>query len=913
MGNAVTVEQEAFLRYLCAPERRFPSNLAARVDMFVKGFVACARRGSITQADLASGKGLQLVLQEYGQSVSITAACDLPPSPTVVASILTLELAGSPKPHEVLEGCLLLVEEATKAAIKSGAETVVPPQLLPIVLPVALAFARIIVAVIIRDVGSNAPSNDGAMSEALVRRLWLNSSDADVAFQFGREERAPNCGEDHNAWDRGASSNAPFSGRGAYSSRANTVVPRLMDACAHYITRVPLEFTNAELHVGCTKFLLTCGATALYHDPRFSRAAVDVLTEHLLAQDYLRSLVITLLERQSQAPLVSRPVLVCVPCATRPASGGGTVSPSPTSGSWLGGWIGSGSSEPMPETSPNTEMCSEQPFEPRPFSVGQILSAVSADLAQQLIFHQRQNGHNTAQEVIRSLGKEVPLSMERLGDSVARACHWRLPLLYTLVVDNPHFLGVVLRHGDPSMLISNLLFTVALTANLSNNDERPVKTVLTYNQQPSGSGSEGGWLSWLGYAGGTQPQPQQLSNQRPIVALSDKLRFHLAATILLVLSQDMTVNNNLWSGKWALADTQASGTPWVAQGYQKSPCLGTHWLLLVSRAISKSIVMRWFDAATTLTAAIQNAAPFFHHLEPHPSQRLAHLLSSTVKRLCRICTLVAAERLRQKTNQQTGVDAATADNFHPQDSVTAMQEIAVLVHVVCGISEGIVGAITVSDRRNHSLFYELLYNKPLLRLEPIEPAPGTIDGADPLSHFLPLVTTEMISDVAGEHRYSVLEALSPIQDVIEQVESELASVDVNNTPAAILELIKHVVDSQSVLVSRPTAGVAISANASMGSIPNQSVGRSPSISTSRMPHMSLPNCLEVAFVYEEGADCNGFFTPLVWAQQFGAMFEWEDGTYGYGQAGLHAHGEPAALPLMKLREHLPLPQTTPHV
>eukprot|EP00658_Telonema_sp_P-2_P039550 TRINITY_DN28280_c0_g1_i3.p1 TRINITY_DN28280_c0_g1~~TRINITY_DN28280_c0_g1_i3.p1 ORF type:complete len:353 (+),score=51.93 TRINITY_DN28280_c0_g1_i3:127-1185(+) len=342
---------------------------------------------------------------------------------------------------------------------------------------------------------------------------------------------------------------------------------------------------------------------------------------------------------------------------------------------------------------------------------------------------------------------------------------------------------------------------------------------------------------------------------RPITALSDKFRFHLTSTLLLILSQDMTINSNLWSGKWLFVFANGFDTvPWIPSGHHGTVSLGTHWILLVCKAISKSIIMRWFDAATTLTAALQNAAPFFHHLESAASQRLAHLLSSTVKRLCRLCTLVAAERLRK----------ADSDNEHlGTDNPLATEEIGALVHVVCGVAEGIVGAITISDRRNHSLFYELLYNKPLLRLEPIQPVSGSISADDSLVGYLPKVTTDMVNEVAGEHRYCVLEALSPIQDVMDQVESELASVSVNHTPAAILELIRHVVESQAVLVSR----MPIPANTSMGSMPNVEGGgttigkssrsRSPSVSTSRNPRQALPNCLEVAYVY----DCLLYTSP----------------------------------------------------
>ena len=144
--------------------------------------------------------------------------------------------------------------------------------------------------------------------------------------------------------------------------------------------------------------------------------------------------------------------------------------------------------------------------------------------------------------------------------------------------------------------------------------------------------------------------------------------FHLAATVVMILSQDMCVGNALF-GPWRLAgqkissaatlsllaSASASGVSplppaarkvwaWLANG-SVSTC-GTLWIAALCRCLLRGFTLHHYEATGLLVAALQNVGPFIHSLDTAAAQRLTRVLSAAIRRLPReACEVARLEAL----------------------------------------------------------------------------------------------------------------------------------------------------------------------------------------------------------------------------------------------------------------------------
>ena len=288
----------------------------------------------------------------------------------------------------------------------------------------------------------------------------------------------------------------------------------------------------------------------------------------------------------------------------------------------------------------------------------------------------------------------------------------------------------------------------------------------------------------------------------------------LAVTVLLVLSQDRTVNRVLQQATvdpgW-YTETQAGV---ALPRYLGTLSLSSLQMVFLARGITRSLQEKCDSLVSMHLAVLENAAPFVEKIDAFAAQRLVLVFTKLLKKAGRLLSLIAAQ---------------------PED-YDAIAECDFLTSTITSVAEAIVGMLEGADRENYALFYELLYYQ--------------------ASSFAVPAQCPRSAKIAS--------AVRPLAQIVSNYETELASVAVNHSPEDIVNLIKRVTQASGTVTVVSDETIVPDEAVGNDSLVGGRGGGSQETTPTKQRKTAHP-ARDLMFVYKEADEPYEFFGPFVWA------------------------------------------------
>jgi hypothetical protein len=590
-------------------------------------------------------------------------------------------------------------------------------------------------------------------------------------------------------WLAGSSATAALAG----SPNTPPSYLKLCDAVVVCVASVGLSKVTGRLHAEALALLLAMTSTALRHPPAEaadgtttapSDAAEDIFTQHMLTTELLRPLLQSLLHRAI-------------------AWGTGTL-PSGLEHYYLG-------SAHQPSALNLYNMFGVW-YKEHCASVADLVGLQSAQLLTLLCLYRRGRRFRSAED------HPVVQFMTGLQDERESLFNLLLASISNKVLTHPVMLGIayIMFHCHPNFTHVCLTRHMPTFVLFLTNLVRVAMKSLPAESTSSGS------------AGGPSPSASSASASSPQgghgAAFVQAYAAFLAVTVMLVLSQDRTVNTVMtqvvvdpnWYG-----ESQPNGS--MLTRYIGPVSLSSLQIVFLSKGVARSIQEKCDDLAAMHLAVLENVAPFVSKMDAFAAQRLVLVFTRLLKKAAKLLSAVAAK-------------PEDYDSIADLDGLTA---------TITAVSEAIVGMIEGPDRENYALLYELLYWQ--------------------ASSFIVPAQCPRSAKIAS--------AVRPLAQLVSNYETELASVAVNHSPDDIVRLIKRVTQASGTLVviadgdhqevNDPTAAAADG----RGALDTASFVRSNETTPTKNSgkRHALHPARDLMFVYKESDEPYVFFGPFVWA------------------------------------------------